>query len=145
VRPALGGTLTGVAPNCRSALPDRRGASRTGPGDQNSTEVTLVYAIIQARGHQLKVTPGAIVEVDGTPGETGSEFTFDEVLLVEKDAGDIVAGAPFVANAKVLGVVDGEARGPKLRVFKKKRRKGFRKTRGHRSVFTRVRITDIQL
>ena len=67
------------------------------------------------------------------------------MLLVEKDAGDVVAGAPFVAGAKVVGVVDGEARGPKLRVFKKKRRKGFRKTRGHRSIFTRVRITDIQV
>jgi len=50
-----------------------------------------------------------------------------------------------VANATVVGVVDGESRGPKLRVFKKKRRKGFRKTRGHRSTFTRVRITDIRL
>jgi len=49
-----------------------------------------------------------------------------------------------VANAKVIGVVDGESRGPKLRVFKKKRRKGFRKTRGHRSTMTRFRITDIQ-
>ena len=104
-----------------------------------------MYAIIQARGRQVKVTPGAIIEVDGTPGEIGSEFNFDQVLLVEKDAGDILAGAPFVANAKVIGVVDGEARGPKLRVFKKKRRKGFRKTRGHRSVFVRVRITDIQV
>ena len=104
-----------------------------------------MYAIIQARGRQLKVTPGAIIEVDGTPGEIGSEFNFDQVLLVEKDAGDILAGAPFVANARVIGVVDGEARGPKLRVFKKKRRKGFRKTRGHRSIFTRVRITDIQV
>lgn len=104
-----------------------------------------MYAIIQARGHQLKVTPGAVVEIDGTPGETGSEVTFDQVLLVEKDAGEVLAGAPFVANARVVGVVDGGARGPKLRVFKKKRRKGFRKTRGHRSVFTRVRITDIQV
>ena len=104
-----------------------------------------MYAIVQARGRQLKVTPGAVVEVDGTPGEPGSAFTFDQVLLVEKDAGDVVAGAPFVADAKVVGVVDGEARGPKLRVFKKKRRKGFRKTRGHRSIFTRVRITDIQV
>jgi len=103
-----------------------------------------VYAIIQARGRQLKVSPGAVVEVDGTPGETGSPFTFDQVLLVEKDAGEVVAGAPYVANAKVLGVVDGEARGPKIRVFKKKRRKGFRKTRGHRSVFVRVRITNIE-
>ena len=104
-----------------------------------------MYAIVQARGRQLKVTPGAVVEVDGTPGEQGSAFTFDQVLLVERGAGDVVAGAPFVAGAKVVGVVDGEARGPKLRVFKKKRRKGFRKTRGHRSIFTRVRITDIQV
>ena len=104
-----------------------------------------MYAIIQARGRQLKVTPGAVVEVDGTPGEQGSAFTFDQVLLVERGAGDVVAGAPFVSGAKVVGVVDGEARGPKLRVFKKKRRKGFRKTRGHRSIFTRVRITDIQV
>jgi len=102
-----------------------------------------VYAIIQARGRQLKVTPGAVIEVDGTPGETGSEFTFEQVLLVEKDAGDIVAGAPFVANARVVGVVDGESRGPKIRVFKKKRRKGMRRTKGHRSTFTRVRITEI--
>jgi large subunit ribosomal protein L21 len=70
-----------------------------------------VYAIIQARGRQVKVTPGAVIEVDGTAGEQGKEFTFEQVLLVEKDAGDIVAGAPFVANAKVIGVVDGESRG----------------------------------
>jgi large subunit ribosomal protein L21 len=104
-----------------------------------------VYAIIQTRGRQLKVAPGAVVEIDGTPGEAGSEVTFDQVLLVEKDAGDVIAGAPYVANARVVGVVDGEARGPKLRVFKTKRRKGFRKTRGHRSIFTRVRITDIHV
>jgi large subunit ribosomal protein L21 len=91
----------------------------------------------------MKVTPGAVIEVDGVPAEAGSPFTFEQVLLVEKEAGDIVAGAPYVAGAKVVGVVDGEARGPKIRVFKKKRRKGFRKTRGHRSVFTRVRITEI--
>ena len=103
-----------------------------------------MYAIIQTRGRQLKVTPGTVVEIDGPPGDRGSGFTFDQVLLIEKDAGEILAGAPHVAKARVLGVVDGESRGPKLRVFKKKRRKGFRKTRGHRSVFTRVRITEIQ-
>ncbi len=104
-----------------------------------------MYAIVQTRGRQVKVTPGAVGEIDGVPGDKGTEFQFEQVLLVHKDAGDIVAGAPFVANATVLGVVDGEARGPKIRVFKKKRRKGFRKTRGHRSFLTRVRITDIQL
>jgi len=63
--------------------------------------------------------------------------------VLEKDGGEVLAGALFVADVRVLGVVDGEARGPKIRVFKKKRRKGFRKTRGHRSTYTLVRITDI--
>jgi large subunit ribosomal protein L21 len=89
------------------------------------------------------VTPGAIVEVDRVDAQPGDEVTIDRVLFLEKDGGEMFAGAPFVANVKVVGVVDGESRGPKIRVFKKKRRKGFRKTRGHRSVFTRVRITEI--
>jgi len=104
-----------------------------------------MYAIIQSRGHQVKVTPGGVVLVDGTVGEAGAEFTLDEVLLVEKDGGEVLAGAPFVANARIVGVVEGEARGPKIRVFKKKRRKGMRRTKGHRAVFTRVRVKDIIL
>jgi large subunit ribosomal protein L21 len=102
-----------------------------------------MYAIIQSRGRQVKVTPGGVVMVDGTVGEPGAELSLDEVLLVEKDGGEVLAGAPFVANARIVGVVEGEARGPKIRVFKKKRRKGMRRTKGHRSVFTRVRIKDI--
>jgi len=70
-------------------------------------------------------------------------LTLKEVLLVEKDGGEILAGAPFVANARVVAVVDGEKRGPKIRVFKKKRRKGMRRTKGHRATYTRVHIKDI--
>ena len=104
-----------------------------------------MYAIIQSRGRQVKVTPGGVVMVDGTVGEPGAELTLDEVLFVEKDGGEVLAGAPFVANARIVGVVEGEARGPKIRVFKKKRRKGMRRTKGHRAVYTRVRIKDILL
>ena len=103
-----------------------------------------MYAIIQAGGRQVKVTPGGVVTVDGTAGEPGADVTFDQVLFLAKDGGELLAGAPFVGGAKVLGVVDGESRGPKVRVFKKKRRKGFRKQAGHRAFYTRVRITDIQ-
>lgn len=103
-----------------------------------------MYAIVQAGGRQVKVTPGATAILDGTAGETGATLTFDRVLLVERD-GEVFAGAPFVANAKVLGIVEGESRGPKIRVFKKKRRKGMRRTNGHRAFHTRVRITDIVL
>jgi large subunit ribosomal protein L21 len=102
-----------------------------------------VFAIIKSGGRQLRVAPGDVVTVDRFDAEPGQEVTLDEVLFLEKDGGELLAGAPFVANAKVVAIVDGEARGPKIRVFKKKRRKGFRKTQGHRSTYTRIRITDI--
>jgi large subunit ribosomal protein L21 len=104
-----------------------------------------MYAIVQAGGRQLKVTPGGTAILDGTAGEPGAEMTLDQVLLVEKDGGEVLAGAPFVANARIVAVVDEAARGPKIRVFKKKRRKGMRRTKGHRSTYTRVRIKDILL
>jgi len=104
-----------------------------------------MYAIVQAGGRQIKVTPGATAVVDGTAGEPGAELTLEQVLLVEKDGGEVVAGSPFVANARIVAIVDGEARGPKIRVFKKKRRKGMRRTKGHRATYTRLRIKDILL
>ncbi len=102
-----------------------------------------MYAIVQAGGRQLKVTPGGFALLDGTAGPPGTQLTCEQVLLVEKDGGEVIAGAPYVADARVVAVVEGEARGPKIRVFKKKRRKGMRRTKGHRSMFTRVRIVEI--
>ena len=102
-----------------------------------------MFAIIQSGGRQLKVAPGQVVTVDRIDVEPGQEVSIDQVLVLEKDGGEVLAGSPFVANVKVLGVVDGESRGPKIRVFMKKRRKGMRRTRGHRSTYTRVRITEI--
>jgi large subunit ribosomal protein L21 len=104
-----------------------------------------MYAIVQAGGRQVRVAPGATVVVDGTAGVPGAELTLDRVLLVEMDGGDVRAGAPFVPNARVLALVEGESRGPKIRVFKKKRRKGMRRTKGHRATYTRLRIKDILL
>ena len=104
-----------------------------------------MYAIIQAGGRQMRVTPGGFAIIDGTAGEPGAELTLGEVLLVEKDGGEVLAGAPFVANASVRAIVEGETRGPKIRVFKKKRRKGMRRTNGHRAVYTRVAIKEILL
>jgi large subunit ribosomal protein L21 len=106
-------------------------------------EDSNVFAIIQSGGRQVKVSPGSIITVDRVDAEPGQEVSIDQVLVLEKESGDILAGSPFVASAKVLGVVEGESRGPKIRVFKKKRRKGMRRTKGHRSTYTRVRITDI--
>ena len=102
-----------------------------------------MFAIIQSGGRQVKVSPGDVISVDRFDATAGDEVTIDQVLVLEKDGGEVLAGSPFVPNVKVLGVVDGEARGPKIRIFKKKRRKGMRRTRGHRSTYTQVRIKDI--
>ena len=104
-----------------------------------------MFAIIQTSGRQFRVEPGAVIEISGHGHDKGAEVSFDQVLLVGQDAGELTAGAPFVSGAKVVGVVDGSGKTAKIRVFKKKRRKQYRRTKGHRSHITRVRITDIQL
>ena len=102
-----------------------------------------MFAIIQSGGRQVKVTPGATVTVDHVDVEPGQEVSVEQVLLVGKDGGEVIVGAPFVSGARIVGTVAGESRGPKIRVFKKKRRKGMRRTKGHRATYTRIQVKDI--
>lgn len=104
-----------------------------------------MFAIIKSGGRQVKVGPGSVVDIDRIDGQPGQEVTLDQVLMVARDGGEVVTGAPVIEGAKVVALVEGETRGPKIRVFKKKRRKGFRKTHGHRSTYTRVQVKDILL
>lgn len=103
-----------------------------------------MYAVIETGGKQYRVQAGDVIEVERLPAEEGKSVRFDRVLLV---AGDGVheVGSPTVAGAVVSASPVGETRGPKIRVFKKKRRKGYRRTHGHRQDLTRLRIDDIQL
>ena len=103
-----------------------------------------MYAIVQNGGHQVKVEPGTVVTVDRMADDKGATVTFDQVLLISKD-GDIKTGTPYVAGATVTGVVEDLTRGPKIRVFKSKRRKQERRTHGFRADQTQVRITEISL
>ncbi len=103
-----------------------------------------MYAVIQSGGRQVRVEPGAVVTVDHIALPAGEQITSRQVLFVADDDGSFVAGAPFVSGARVTGIVDGPERGPKIRVFRKKRRKGRRRTIGHRTALTRVRITAIE-
>lgn len=104
-----------------------------------------MFAIVQAGGRQEKVVPGTLVTVDRLDAEPGSQITFDKVLLVETDGGEYVAGQPYVAGATVTAVVEAQTKDKKIRVFKMKRRKQYRRTRGHRTQQTRVRITSINV
>ena len=104
----------------------------------------MVYAIIDTGGHQHRVSEGSIISVDCRGESIGETVTFDDVLFLAKDDGQFLSGSPRVASTKVTGVVESETKGKKVRVFMKKRRKGMRRTQGHRTRFTRVRITAIE-
>ena len=104
-----------------------------------------MFAIVEAGGRQEKVQPGVVVVIDHLDAEPGAEVTFDKVLLVENGDGAIVAGTPFVSGASVTGVVVEQGKAKKIVVFKTKRRKGYRRTKGHRTLQTRVRVQSINL
>ena len=101
-----------------------------------------MFAIIESGGRQVRVEEDAVVTVDRLDKQVGDEVNFDRVLFVAGDGG-FVAGTPYVPSATVTGVVDALDRGPKIRVFRKRRRKAWRRTPGHRTALTRVRITRI--
>ena len=104
-----------------------------------------MYAVIETGGKQYRVEPGDVIDVELTPvtGKKDQTVQFDRVLLVADDT-DIEVGTPVVTGAEVTGVLVGEVRGPKVRVFKMKRRKGYRRTRGHRQELLRVKIDGIK-
>ena len=102
-----------------------------------------MYAVIQTGGKQYTVKPGEELRVEKLDGEVGDEVQFDTVMLVSKE-GKLTVGKPFLENAKVVAKITKQARGPKIVVFKYKRRKGYRKTQGHRQDFTGVKIIDIK-
>ena len=102
-----------------------------------------MYAVVRAGGKQLRVSPGDVVDVELIGGEPGEQIELGEVLMVGGDT--VVVGKPTVAGAKVLAKIEGDSAGPKIRIFKYKRRKRYRLTKGHRQHFTRVRIESIEV
>jgi large subunit ribosomal protein L21 len=102
-----------------------------------------MFAIVEAGGRQEKVEPGNLIIIDHLDVDTGAEITFDKVLLVTDADGAVTTGTPYVKGASVTAVVEAQTRGKKIRVFKMKRRKQYRRTRGHRTEQTRVRVKDI--
>ena len=102
-----------------------------------------MYAIVEILGQQFKVEAGKKLYIHRmNEAERGSAIEFDKVLLVDND-GAVSVGAPCVEGAKVVGEVVSHVRGEKVIVFKKKRRKGYRKRNGHRQDFTEVMIKEI--
>ncbi len=108
-----------------------------------------MYAVIETGGKQYRVSPGDVIDVEllarADQADQGNDaIEFDRVLLVAGDDG-VQVGGPLVEGASVKGTFVDEVKGPKIKVFKMKRRKGYRRTNGHRQHLSRVRIDDISL
>jgi large subunit ribosomal protein L21 len=101
-----------------------------------------MYAIVDISGIQTKVTPEEILDVPRLDGEPGHALTFDQVLLLG-DGDRISIGQPTVKGATVSAEILEHRRGEKLRIFKFKRRREYRRRRGYRSELTRIRVTAI--
>jgi len=101
-----------------------------------------MYAIVNINGNQTRVMPDEVVVVPRLTGEPGASVTFDQVLMVA-DGDKIKVGQPYVKGASLKVEVVEHFRGPKVRVFKFKRRREYRRTKGHRDERTRLRVTAI--
>jgi len=102
-----------------------------------------MFAIVETGGKQVRAAVGESVEVEKLGIDEGGDVSFDKILLVSGEDGTKV-GAPYVDGAVVKGQVVSNHRGPKITVFKMKRRKQYRLKQGHRQSLTRVRITAIE-
>ena len=102
-----------------------------------------MYAVIQTGGKQVKIEKGEHVVVEKLPGNPGDEVVIDKVLLLG-GTDKVVIGRPMVDGAKVVAKVVSQRRGPKIIVFKKRSKKGYKKTQGHRQYITELEIKEIK-
>ncbi len=102
-----------------------------------------MFAIVDIAGQQFKVAKDQWLFVHRLQGEEGASIEFDNVLLVD-NGGKVAVGTPTVKGAKVSATILSHLKGDKVVVFKKKRRKGYKKKNGHRQYFTKIQITDIK-
>jgi large subunit ribosomal protein L21 len=102
-----------------------------------------MYAIVNINGVQTRVEPDTVIQVPRLAGEPGAQLTFEQVLLVA-DGDSLAIGQPYVEGASLTAEVVDHFRGPKVRIFKYKRRQDYRRRRGHRDELTRLRVTGIQ-
>jgi large subunit ribosomal protein L21 len=104
-----------------------------------------MYAVFQTGGKQFRAEPGVRLRVPSLPAEPGDKVTFDQVLLAGDEGQEAQVGTPVVEGASVTAEVIRHGRSKKVIVFKRKRRKNYRRKQGHRQGFTEIRIDDVAL
>jgi large subunit ribosomal protein L21 len=103
-----------------------------------------MYAVLKTGGKEYRVSKGDLVRVEKMEGNVGDPVTLKEVLMVSQE-GDIRVGTPLLADAVVTGEIVQHAKGKKVLIFKMKRRKNYRRLRGHRQTYTYIKVNDISV
>ena len=101
-----------------------------------------MYAVVRTGGKQYRLGIGDSVKVEKLPNEVGNIVELSQILMVS-DGNEVKVGAPLVTGASVKAEIVGHGRNKKIRVFKMKRRKKYRRTQGHRQAFTQLKVTEI--
>lgn len=101
-----------------------------------------MYAVIKTGGKQYRVSPGESIKIEQLQADVGATIVLDQVLMVA-DGEAVKVGTPTLAGAKVSATVVSHGRGPKIRIFKMRRRKHYQKTQGHRQNYTEIRVDAI--
>jgi large subunit ribosomal protein L21 len=101
-----------------------------------------MYAVIKTGGKQYRVAPGENIKIEQLQADVGATIVLDQVLMVA-DGEAVKVGTPMLAGAKVSATVVAHGRGPKVRIFKMRRRKHYQKTQGHRQNYTEIRVDAI--
>ncbi|MBR4691744.1 MAG: 50S ribosomal protein L21 [Oscillospiraceae bacterium] len=122
----------------------KTGSARTYESETSYEEIsTLQHAIIVTGGKQYRVAEGDILFIEKLPAEAGDTVTFDQVLAVVNDEADPIIGTPTVAGAAVTAKVVKNGKAKKIRIFKYKAKKNYRRRQGHRQPYTQVQIDAI--
>lgn len=104
-----------------------------------------MYAVFKTGGKQFRVEPGTRLRIPTLQAEPGAKVTFDQVLLAGEEGAQIHVGTPTLSGASVTAEIVRHGRAPKVMLFKRKRRDGYRRKKGHRQGFTEIRIQEVAL
>jgi large subunit ribosomal protein L21 len=104
----------------------------------------LMYAVVKTGGKEYRISQGDLIRVEKMEGKAGDQVTMKDILMVSHE-GQVQVGNPLLANAVITGEIVQQVKGKKVLIYKMKRRKNYRRTKGHRQTYTYIRVNDISL
>ena len=102
----------------------------------------LMYAVVKTGGKEYRISQGDLIRVEKMEGKVGDQVTMKDILMVSHE-GQVQVGNPLLANAVITGEIVQQVKGKKVLIYKMKRRKNYRRTKGHRQTYTYIRVNDI--